>query len=722
MNEKIENNEELIQSLVKLDAKFDRIISLREPLEKVQALYINQAIHGGVDSKVQTLAQQYVDIGEGNFARNWRELVAMDMAFFDEEWLKLEEDPDGTSEQILMDVLSDYLMKSYQNNHSNFLQAMLFAKLQSKLLGIGGIAYSFCSKYKEKYKRQFDKKTTQLKRGEKTEDKLVYQGAKAEWLDIRNTYIDTLSPVSTQINDKDVFHRAGINADELLDDETYQEDEEYYFDDFCHYRGNDGLKELADNKPTYTLGYLERETKYKNTEITQFENHIELRIANLKRFKVGDKTYRNVTVRWAKNGNKPIPLLIEENRFCGQRPFLLFTEWVNPFDDYGKTQLGFNYNASEWSNFLRSAQAMAVIKALYGAKLIPEEVVSSISEATGNSIDDVEKLLLNHPDTLGKTYKYKAAELNSISLTPQNALIDLGKTEASQIIPLIQNERAQLQSEMQDNVIDLGSSDVSGSTAKGVGYIQDKQAFLAKQNLRELSQSVLIPFAEMTIQDLAAMFTTINHSYKLSESEKKELQELNPELQFIKGKMGQATVRDFEQAIQLGDNPQKYLKTKLNTKTGEIVVELTAEAWESFAGQVRVLIENNQYSRQEQERWADKLTQLTATLPEDLSEMKAKMTTDLTIEYMKLGKFTSRRDYDKYLENGNIEQMSQMKQAQEQMFLQKEQAEVNKINAQATKADAEAKEEASRAMKQMRENEDAEAIKQIAESEANAIV
>ena len=136
--------------------------------------------------------------------------------------------------------------------------------------------------------------------------------------------------------------------------------------------------------------------------------------------------------------------------------------------------------------------------------------------------------------------------------------------------------------------------------------------------------------------------------------------------------MGQATVRDFEQAIQLGDNPQKYLKTKLNTKTGEIVVELTAEAWESFAGQVRVLIENNQYSRQEQERWADKLTQLTATLPEDLSEMKAKMTTDLTIEYMKLGKFTSRRDYDKYLENGNIEQMSQMKQAQEQMFLQKE--------------------------------------------------
>lgn len=712
--------EDLIKALAKLDTRFDKIIELRDPLEKIQAHYINQAIHGGVDSRTQSLAQSFVNIGEGNFARQWRELVAMDMAFFDEEWLQLEETPDGTSEPILMDELGSWLTSSLQKAESNFLDSLHFAKLQSKLLGIGAIAYSFCTKIENVYQREFDRKGTSLKRGQTKDRKLVYQGAKAEWLDMRNVYLDTLSPVNCQINDKDIFMRQGINIDDLLDDETYDPQSDYPFDDFCIYRDNKGVSELAEKKPTYELGYLESETKYKQREVTSYDNHAEVRTAVLKRFKVGETKYKNVIVTWIKD-YKPIPLKIEECRHR-HRPVRLFTEWVNPFDDYGKTQLAFNYNASEWSNFLRSSQALAIIKSLYPPLLVPEEVISSISESTQQSTEEVQKLLQGHPDSVGQVYTYKAGDLNQVGLTADNAVIDLGKKEASQIIPLIQNERAELNAEMQNNVVDLGSSDVSDSTAKGVGYVERKQSFLAKQNLRELSQAVLIPFIEMTIEDLASMFVTEKHGYKLSESQKQNLEELNPELQFLKGKMGNAVMRDFEQNIQLGGNPEKYLRTKINTKTGEVIIEITAEAWQSFAGQVKVLIENNQYSLAEKERWADKLTQLTATLPEDLAELKAKLTTDLTIQYLKLGKFETRRDYDKYLESGQIDEMSEAKAQERQLSLQQQQAEIAKTSAEASKAEAEGKEEASRAIQQMKNIEKDEAVAMIAESEANMTV
>ena len=643
------------------------------------------------------------------------------MATKDEGWFKLEEAPDGTSEQILMDVMADYLRAGYEKPHSNFYMSMLFAKLQARLLGIGGIYYDFACIKQEKYSRKFVRSATKLMRGEKVKDIIVYQGGKAEWLDMRNTYIDVLTPVSTQINSKDLYIRQGINIDDLLDDETYHADKDYCFDDFCHYRSNEGLEPIKDQNPRYELGYLERETKFKNKETTYYDNHVELRIAYLKRFKVGDKTFRNVTVKWVSNDGQIIPLMIEENRFCGYRQFMLFTEWVNPFDDYGKTQLGFNYNASEWSNFLRSSQALAVVQALYSAKLIPEEVVASISEASQISIDEVDKLLQGHPDSAGKIYKYKAGDLNQSGMTADSLIIDLSKREAAQVIPLIQNERAQLQGEMSANAIDINTPNVSDSTAKGIGYVEGKQATLAQQSLKELANNVLVPFISMTIEDMASMFTSENHSYKLSEKEKKELQRLNPDLEFVKQRMGEGVLRDFEQAIRLGDDPNKYLKTKLNTATGALVVELTPEAWANFAGQIRVLIEKNQYSKEEQKLWADLLTNLAATLPEDLAPMKAKLTTDLSVIYMELGKFPTRRDYDKFLETDNFEAMQQQQQAEGQAQLAAQEAQIAKTQAETTKIDAEAKEEASRAMKQMQEVEEKETIKHIAELESSVM-
>lgn len=701
--------------------RMTRIIKLREPLEKVQALYINQAMHGGVDSKVQSLAQLYVNIGEGTFAQNWRQSTAMDMSFFDEEWFKLEESPDGTSEQILMDIMADYLRNCLHKPESNFYMAMLFAKLQARLLGTGAIAYNFACLKKEKFKRKFDRETTKLNRGVKEDDIIVYQGPQLEWLDMRNTYIDTLTPVNPQINDKDVYHRRGVHIDDLLDDETFQENEDYVYDEFCLYRSNEGLVEFKETKPRYELGYLERETRYKNTETTHFDHHTELRIAHLKRFKVGDETLRDVTIKWVYNGQTPIPLLVEENRFTKHRPIRLFTEWVNPFDDYTKTQLGFNYNASEWSNFLRSAQALAVVQAIFSPKLVPEEIVGSISETMQIAPEEIDKLLQGHPDSAGKIYKYKAGALNQTGLTADGLMLDLGKREAAQIIPLIQNERNTLSAEMAENAIDINTPDVSESTAKGIGFVETKQATLALQSLKQLDNDVLNPVLSMSIEDMAYMFTTEQYSYKLRESEQKELQKLNPDLQFVKARMGQAVLRDFEQSIQLGNDPTKFLKTRINTGNGSLVIELTAEAWASFAGSIRVLIEKNQYSKAEQKQWADLLTQLAASLPEDLAPMKAKLTSDLSVLYMELGKFPTRRNYDKFVENDTFEQMTQAKAAQDQAQLAATQAEVNKTNAQATKLDAEAKEEASRAMQQMQKVEETETIKQIAELESTAV-
>lgn len=718
----IANNDDLVKALSKLSQRFDRIISLREPFDKAAAQYINQAIHGGVDSKTQSMAQQFVNVGEGKFAGNWRELTAMDMAFFDEDWFKLEESPDGTSEQILMDILADYLRNCLQKPFSGFFKAMLFAKLQSKLLGIGAIAYNFCCKKQKIYKRRFDRKATQLLRGEEASEKIIYQGPKFEFLDIRNTYLDTLSPVALDINSKDVYYRYAVHVEDLLDDETYQKDAHYPYDDFCFYRDNDGVDKLKDAKPTYTLGILERETKYKQNQVTHYENHVEVRSAWLKRFKVGDETFKDVEVTWVHcDSAPPIPLKIEENRFSIYRNWRVFTEWQNIFDDYGKTQLGFNYNASEWSNFLRSAQALGVIQSMFGGRLVPEEFIASISEATGKPREEIDKYFESHPDTLGKIFTYQASALNQMALSPENAVINLSRKDYLEIFTLLQAERAQTQSEMSSNVIDLGNVDVADSTAKGVQYVQSKQANLAKLNLKELADNVLVPVLNMAIEDMSSMFTNEQYSYGLSENEKEKLEELNPDLQFVKARMGQGVIRDFEQAIQLGQDAGKFLKTSVNTQTGQLVVELTPEAWACFAGQIRVMIENNQYSLAEQERWADKLTQLTATLPEALAGLKEKLTTDLAIQYLELGKFPSRRDYDKFV--AQIEQMdtSAIQQAQKQQELARMSAETNKINAEAAKADAEGKEEASRAMKQMQEVEKAETIKQIAELQSGAL-
>jgi hypothetical protein len=674
---------ELKAAVKKVDERFEQNISIRKPLEDKWNDYIKLAIDGEEGSRVVNLAKAYVNLSNPYYTSSWRQESAYSMSWLDGDFFDLT--PPETMSNILdtslCNAVKQKIRKAFNNPVSKFNRSTELVDLQCRLLNVSALAYSF-----EQMVEHEKTKTLEIENGKvrikKQEGipKLRYQGGVAHYVSMYDCYPDVLSPKSKDINDCDLYLKSAVSLDDLKDSPKFNASEEYTHQDFVIFRDNCCLSEIENAQ--YKLTDSERALEQKiSSDVTHsesgFKGYCELRTAYLEKFCVNKggqrETYHNVILIYAKSNNEICPLLLEYNYYPnGKRNVFLVEQQTNPWGMFGKSQKALAYNQACWLNFIRASQAYAVGKSTFRTRFVPAQLYKAAMDV-GASKKDIEMGLRGAGYDIPydiSTYSQGASGLWSPEDNFETRDYQAMDAEISKVI-----------NDLNSINIDLQGGDVAASTAKGVGFIETKQAALFKKYLRNFADSILKPFIELFIDDLCLL---IYDEVIATDIDNDRLAELNPDIEHLT-QVFRATGQELtqEKVITIGqEGIPVVMGTKINPILKKEYITLTKNLLQDFRASVEVSIEGNEYDKQQLKADNLELMNLVQGMADGAGKDEALA---LTVEeYLDLRSNKNKNKYMKVLEAQRQEKEAQAQMQQAEAQKMQMDAEANAMSKQAT--------------------------------------
>lgn len=701
--------EAIKEAVEKLDKRFEQNITIRRPLEDKWADYISMAVDGEEGSRALTLAKSYVNLSNSYYPAAWRQASAYRLTWLDDQWFEFTPDGEGIVDTGLYNAMESFVAKKLRHEQSNFYNAVDMFDLQAGLLGPSALGYSYEIKLKQAKQRTIEMQggRMRVKRSEGPQE-MLYQGAKAHFINMFNCYPDVLNPKGN-IKESDLFHKCPVRLEELKNNPKFNPQAPYEYQDFVIYRDNQLLNQI--DNPSYqktdaqmkVAQKIERDLQQKPQNE---QGYLELRMAYVEDFccDCGAKKehFENVVIIYVKNNSECIPLLVEYNhRDFNRKNILVMESNGNPWGAFGKSQLGLSYNQACWLNFIRASQAYQIGKTTFRTRFIPAQLYSA-ALSVGISKTDFEAGLRG----AGYDIPYDATEYNQAA----NGIWSPDDNYEVKDSQMMDGEIQKVLNDLNQINIDLQSTDAGNSTATGVNFVQAKQAALYKKYLKNMSNNILKPFLEMFIEDLTLM---IRDEVIAVDIDDERLAEINPDkehlIQVFKT-VGQELLQ--KKVVAMGqDGLPIVMGTKINPVLQKEYITLNQRLLQSFKAQVEVKIDGNEADLQQAK--ADNLELM--NLVQGMGEGPGKdQALALTIEeYLDLRKNKNKAKYMNILKAQGQAQQQQAEMAEQQMAMQQQEAnakqmesEANSMNKQADtqlKA-AQASEEQARADKQNIEN------------------
>ena len=695
------------EAVIKYDKRFEQNRSMRQPLERQWTDLISMAVNGEEGSRAMNLAKQYVNLSNSFYPSSWRQASAYRLQWLtkDGDWFDLAPSGERYTNQTLTNAVKSKMRKSLNDPESNFYNALDDFDLQCSLLNVSGLAYSYAIKTERKRVKtiEFEGGKMRLKRNE-GDNELVYQGAKAHFVNMFSCYPDMLSPLSSNINAVDLYFNCPISLNSLKNDDKFNSQAPYQYQDFVIFRDNTELMRIENSQYTQTESQrrLEQTTNQGiKAKEEGYKGFCELRMGFLQDFTYNNgttkETCENVVIYYAKTHTETIPLLIEYNHNPFNNKNILLSEaQTNPWAMYGKSQLGLSYNQACWLNFLRASQAYSVGKNTFRTRFIPGKLFQAAQEL-GIAKHDVENAIRGAGYDIpynSETYSQGADGIWSPEDKYQATDINMMDGEISKVV-----------NDLNGINVDLSTDQVASGTATGVTYVQGKQTAVYKKYLRNISQNVLEPFLKLFLEDLLLL---VQNEMVEIDVDDDRLKELNSDIDHLVDLFNQMKA-NLPLQEEVGTDPNGVpvvMASEINPVAKKEYLELNQRLLAAFKADVQIKIEGNVFDIEERKKANLELMNLVQSMPDGQGKLKA---IQLTIEeYLDLNENENKAKYMEVL--SSEEEQNEQKQAIE---AQQAQDNAKVADAKAQKDMAQTQVMSANAAKTTQEVQDNEQAKQL---------
>ena len=487
---------ELQEALQKVDKKFEKNITARNPLETEWLDVIEASIKGNqLNERVSTLVGVYTNLGDPTYSTLLRNQHSKAISWLDGDFFRLNADGTYITDLELMEANTELVRQKLKNPKSGFYNSIACFDLQLRLLNISALHYSFCVETKPQKKRSLDRYSGKFNYSE-GENKLVYQGGKWSFVNMFNCYPDIFSPQYDNLNELDVFWKKGYPLSSVKKNPLFNPQAPYIHQDNVIYRNNEGL--LGIEHSEYKRSDKEVQLYNMVTENNPADNikgFIELRYGYLRDLKIDDQNHCNVCVIYAKVEGECIPLLVEYNHFdFDEKPIRFADQWKNPFALYGRSPHQLGYNASCWTSFLKAAKTYAIGKSLFPTRFIPIGLNKAVRSAGVSEKEFRQAIKGLGADIPYDESKYTAGA-NGI-WTPEDI-------KSPKDIQLSEGEIASIARDKQDLATTVQTGNVGKSTATGVNYVASQEDAQQKYEMKVIFEHVVSPTIKMMLQDMS---------------------------------------------------------------------------------------------------------------------------------------------------------------------------------------------------------------------------
>lgn len=700
------------EAVKKVDSHFEKLVSLRQPLEKQWEDLILMALEGTDGSRTNQLVRDYVNLANPYFPSIWRQSNAHSLGWInDGKWLDLVSRDSGVIDTALINTVQESMRQKLNSNHSGFNCAIEMMDLQARLLNTSAINYCYLVKTKQSRRRAIEiqdgKQRIKMVDGPET---LEYQGARADFVHMLNCYPDVLSPKNSLINQVDLYLKEPVGMHQLKDNPKYDDEQQYEFQDFVIFRSCKGLSKIENPvfNPSQSLKSLDSKINKSSSEHPTKKGYVELRRVFLEEFKIergrNKEIHENVVVYYAKSEDMVVPLLIE---YC-HRPFdrkevLVFQPQKNPWGFYSKSQLGLSYNQACWLNYIKAAQAYQIGKTTFPTRFIPDKLYYA-SQKLGVPREDIDMALRG----AGYDVPFALDEYNQGA----NGIFSPEDRNVVRDIQIYDGEIARAQADISNINIDLQNANVSNSTAAGVEFVDKKQTALYKQYLRNLADDILEPFCELFLEDYVNLLyeETITSDVKTE-----DLQGMFDDFNHVKNVFKQTGQRILqEKIVSMGEDGFPItMGMEINPVLEKQYVQLNKYLAQYINAKVEIKIEGNEVFREERRRDNLELMNMIQSMN---GQGSGKEQAGMLVmnEYLDLHTTEYRQEFKKLI--ASSQQESEMVQQKEKMDLQAQMMQAQADTelkaatsqekvAKANESLANAQEEQSRADKQNLENQ-----------------
>lgn len=602
MNTSIDNKlsrEKLTEAVRLVDLSFEENIAMRRPIEKVWQRNIKAFTEGSAPaSNVSSLVNSYTNLSDMTLPTRLRISLAQKLAFMRTDWFKLRPDGINVTDLQLTSCVEEFIKQKLQRRESGFESAMRNSLFQLECLNISAVQFGWERKIAKRKKsvshhnqESVEKNTEIIKIIEEPEE-LVYQGPTMTFVNMFNCYPDiTNASAFNDLNSLNIFYREVKPCSEVINDERFNPEKSYLYADSVIYRALDGMHELLDSN--YSRKYSEEELISKNIigKNKILKSYVELRTAYLKEFKVeGVGNFENVCVFYAKGNGKIVPLLIEYNPFdFNAKPIRFFEDWDNPFDPYPSGQNAIAANQHFYIVFLKQLKAYTSGKALMPSELIP----ANYRKAFIGSDDEFNELY-NKPGGQGF---YNPEKL----LPGKDNILRLGGFDKiPQDLSVMNAEISDAKKDIIEAVSSVQLNEGLGGTATEIRDIANRLDRLSKPIVRKISEEILKPFLEFTIENLKNLLIDENVVSGVTKEELEALispEEKLEDLIKIFKTLKMPILKEYPASIVPGTDTLMSIGIAYNPVTEQKLFKLTRALLYDFRADVKILIDGNDYSK-----------------------------------------------------------------------------------------------------------------------------
>jgi|GEM_PF-6348714 len=586
------SSEALQEALIQVDNRFESNRSLRKPMEDTWLTNLKAFTQGTApDARGESLLGAYTNLSDVTLPVALRGNQAYKLSFLETDWFKLRADGIKTTDLQLTSSVEAFLRQKINSRESGFEKAIRNAMFQLECLNISAVQYSWIRKVCPKRYKTIDCSDGihRFKIQEEAEE-LVYQGPHINFVNMFNCYPDIVGASSLDnLNDLDLFYREAKSIGDILSDKRFDTEQLYTYSNSLLYRSLDGLEDMID--ASYRHTQAERELcGMRGRSSSNLSGYLELRTAYLQELEIPEVgLLQNVCLLYVKaDGGRLLPLLLEYNAFdFNRKPIIFMEDWENPFDPYAPGKYSIAANQHFYVVFLKQLKAQTAGKALMPSELIP----TNYRKAFAGS-DDEFRELYNKPGGQGF---YNPDKL----LPGKDKIIRLnGSDKAAHDIQIIQAEMNESKGDILQ-ATEQGSP-FSGNTATATRNLATQLDILNRFTLRKLSQDLLKPIIEFSLEDLKYLLLDEMITVDLAEGELEQTASTEDMLKDLLEQFrltGQPIHHEYPACRIPGGKSMINLGVDYNPITWQKSFKLTRSLLHDFRASVEIQIAGNDYSK-----------------------------------------------------------------------------------------------------------------------------
>lgn len=645
MNNQNLSFEDLRSTCKKVDEKFESLIKERAPREQAWRRVHNAATKGKLlEGRILELTKAFqTNLGDQTFPSHFRQNEAEKMAFLSKKWHELEPVGEYWTDLELANAVNEFLHQKFNSNQSRLRKVFRNFQLMSQICNVAVLHVGWHREAPQRYKQDVITLPDgfQQVRCIKEPNELTYQGPIFSTVNPFHFYLDSTAPRFDDLNALDKYYKEPMTLSEIKYNRRFNPEYEYMYPDKVIYRGIEGLDKLQ-GKSSFVLNPEEKQMDSLNSQRENQDRssivplHLDVRTAILKELRINEKeSLSNVQLVYIKCNDFYYPLLLEYNpQAFNQSPFIVFKELDDPFELYNPSRLELVFNSFSYANFLKAARAKAAATIAFPTKFTPKELRNATSKSPSEFAEAMQQL--------GRNIPYQKSGSDGYSGNGQD-IFSPGQAEAIQAFPVLSQELASVEAEMDKINTSIQTGGGGQETARFVSYVANKQDKLANDYWSKLANEVLEPIVEMTLDNMKVFFTDEKVIADMSSEEWESLlgeekqykpeQFNNPQYQ----KMDNGLLAKEAQAFMASETGRMIpipFQVLVNPVMKKKVVFLAKFLLDGFKGKAKTKIDNNDYSKPFYLELIMQLANFAATIQDPA--LKAKIFLNIATRYMQL--------------------------------------------------------------------------------------